>query len=757
MDVPVDPLASHAFAQTMFHLEKLGELQHPKVSFSDDFQLFAETHCQDLLGKPGLHENVYGHETVLRIASENEALKSSWSSRETDERTKAENIYQGLKSGKISKAAASHILFWLLVRFPGDSRTTSIEQSVFKGETFKEYFGFGIPKNGSEAKQKFEDFLNLRKEKLQNERDTNHDDTRRRKEGLNDVPANRDLRGPEIVNPIQELTDTEIDPNAVGPVHPSSPAVYSLDELYSVENSPLSEPFGPIDAHDLIDKNGNLNNAYAISNAVKSALTLYDTQGNLNVGRKGSGKTTLLYMSKSKGKISVTINIGVEFGSMVSLLRDQERTNYAETASQSWATVIWNSIAIVAYRHLRKDLSTIDAKDANLIEEYVQSLRSFLSRKLEGKAYSTSEFDVLDYASGDSIDFAAAMIEAAFHSDVQTGSLKSALCTLMTKVNRSVMVLIDTMEFYKVEMSDIASQCLQGLVKSTATIHRENTPVRCKLFFPGELIHQYKTHISPSIHKDFRDTKFLEWRSSELITLAAFRFRDRLSGLTGLSEWHLSEISEGDIRTSQSLFHRFLPATVTNDRGAQSEVLSYVLRHTQMTPRQLLIIMNRLGERYFKIDGNKITLRTEKVSEAEIHSVIGKTSREIYNELFRSYSGIYPDIEKLMMKTLPRLKRVFSDDELYSVYKSQEIATELGMDFEEVKYAFSDIGAVGLVDAQRSNSNSAYGVFSYMSDDRLILSASRQYCVHPIFSSVHHPQDSEYMTVYPAGASIFPS
>ncbi|WP_299825321.1 P-loop ATPase, Sll1717 family [uncultured Roseobacter sp.] len=548
--------------------------------------------------------------------------------------------------------------------------------------------------------------------------------------------------------------DSEIDPISVGPYYPTSSKLFDRDDLYRAKPIPLSEPFGPIDAHDLIDEYGNLNNAYAISNAVKSALTRYGARGNLHIGRKGTGKTTLLHMSKSRRGISVKINIGAEFGSMVSLLEDHRRTSFAETAGRVWSTVIWNSIAIVVYRHLHAGLSELDASQAELIEGYVGSLREILNRKLRSKIRSGTKVDVLDYLGGNSIDFAATMIEAAYDSDIEIDAVKSALFSLLDRSNRNVVVLIDTMEFYKVEMSKIARACLQGLVTSSAKIHRGRYPVHCKLFFPGELVHLYKTEISHSVHKDFRDAQFLEWRSNELVTLAAYRFRDRLSDLSGMPNWQLAEISEEDVSTSQSLFHRFLPASVTNDRGARSEVVSYILRHTQMTPRQLLIVLNRLGELYFEVSGHEVRHRKQKISEAEIHSVINRTSFEIYNELFRSFSGIYPPIEKLMMKVLPRLKRVFSDDELYEVYISQEIAQTFRMDFEELKYAFADIGAVGLVDLQKSNSNSAYGLFSYMSDERLILSASREYCVHPIFSAVHHPQSSQYMTVYPAGASI---
>lgn len=159
MTVPVDPSASYAFADAMRRLDELGIVLHPQSAFSENFKLFAENHRKSLLDMPGARENVYGRETILRIAQDSEALREAWSSRRTEKQAKAENAYQGLKRGNTGKPVSCHILFWLLVNFPKDPNKITIEKRVFKDKTFEEFFGFGIPNNSLVAEQQFSEFL----------------------------------------------------------------------------------------------------------------------------------------------------------------------------------------------------------------------------------------------------------------------------------------------------------------------------------------------------------------------------------------------------------------------------------------------------------------------------------------------------------------------------------------------------------------------------------------------------------------------
>jgi tetratricopeptide (TPR) repeat protein len=159
MSEKIDSLASHAFASAIDQLAEEGAIQHPQMSFLLSFKLFSEAQQHSFFKDNNPNDTVYGPETVLKVANENQAVRDTWSRRNSPARTKAENIYQGLKNGSVSKKVASHVFFWMLVRFPGDMHTIKIEKRVFKGRTFEEFFGTKIPQDQKGAERLYREFL----------------------------------------------------------------------------------------------------------------------------------------------------------------------------------------------------------------------------------------------------------------------------------------------------------------------------------------------------------------------------------------------------------------------------------------------------------------------------------------------------------------------------------------------------------------------------------------------------------------------
>lgn len=530
-----------------------------------------------------------------------------------------------------------------------------------------------------------------------------------------------------------------------------------IDEsTQSAFGQPVHNAFGPIDAKELIDESGSLSSAYVASNAIKRNLSRIGNRRSLIVGRKGSGKTTLLYMSKSKEKIDCILDIGGEFASVVDALSLERRTRFTETASRVWSTVIWNTIIVTVYDRLYSELQYLSEIDQVILHSYVDSITKDIYGRIGARRVLEAPRELADQMKNRSIKLAAAMIRAALESDLDVDQVKVIIDRLLRLSERKASVLVDTMEFYDIQLSQAASDCIRGLLHCCATLHQESDGVECRLFFPDELTHHVKTNISSSVLKDFRDVDFLSWTSSQLVCLAALRLRDRMQEYN-LPGWELHNLTFDDVGHAQSVFHRFLPTLVTNDRGVQFEVLSYILRHTQRTPRQLFIVLNWLGERYFVANGKNLDTDRPKLTESDVHAAVKRCALEIHTDVMGTYREIYPSLEKIIIKILPRLNRTFDDKELYRAFEEERIEERFSYDFEELKYALSDVGAVGVVDRFGSNNNTVSADFAYMTDQRLILSASKKYCAHPIFSSVHEPREPGDFTVFPSGSSVFDS
>ena len=159
----------------MERLAKSGDIQHPQKSFSENFKLFAESHRLQFFEAINPNDTVYGPDTILRVAEANKAVKECWSSRKTTEYTKAENIYQGLKTGAVGRDVSCHVFYWLLVCFPEDLNTIAIERRVFKEETFEEFFGFKVPQSKSDADRCYQSFFSERSDSKDSSVDQSQD------------------------------------------------------------------------------------------------------------------------------------------------------------------------------------------------------------------------------------------------------------------------------------------------------------------------------------------------------------------------------------------------------------------------------------------------------------------------------------------------------------------------------------------------------------------------------------------------------
>ena len=512
----------------------------------------------------------------------------------------------------------------------------------------------------------------------------------------------------------------------------------------------LKNLFGPIDASDLIDENGKLSSIYSLSNSFKQNIGFQ--KRSLVIGRKGSGKTTYLHMLKSRLGIKCVLDIGGEFPSVADALAEESRARYPEAAERIWSTVIWNTVILTVYQELSDQLHFLNKRDKSQLIKYVSNLESRLDYTSKGRLSKTAG-TISEKLTKGSVGLAAAMVNAALDSDINVTDVIRIIEHILNQADKKATVLIDTMEFYRVSESQAASDCLRGLMKCCAGLHLQSQRLECKLFFPDELTHYVKSKISSSVLKDFRDVQYLHWSSSELVCLAALKFRDTV-GINALPEWNLSKLLMNDSRVAQELFHRFLPITVTNDRGVKFEILSYILRHTQRTPRQFILVLNFISSHCFTVDNGQIKPVTRHISEDVIHSTIKRCAQEILTDIFATYREIYPRLEDVVSRIIPQLGRCFDDGSMWEVVNKMNIAEDFKMDYEEVKSALSDIGALGVKDLKKSNEHSVCGLFSYMTDQRLILSAGDTYCVHPIISSVYKPIKEDGLTVFPDGSSL---
>lgn len=512
----------------------------------------------------------------------------------------------------------------------------------------------------------------------------------------------------------------------------------------------ISKPFGPEVATDLLNPDGTLQAAYEISNLVKDTLKLRGSRRSLIVGRKGSGKTTLLHMMDASVSVGCILNIGVDFPEVATMLAEDSRYEFTEPAAQVWSLVIKNTVINEIYKNHYHLIESLDVKSLSFLSKYIDSINSNIQRF--GKTRLSEAADtVSDTVRNGYAGLAAAMLRSALNGNLDAEHALEIIAPRLRQAGTRVNVLIDTMEFYNIKSGKAANGCLLGLLHCCVDFHNQSDVIDCRLFFPDELSEHAERSVVNSVSKDFRDLQFLSWKAPELTCLAAMRLKDHAFNHFEI-DWAVDHVSVNDTVEAQKLLHRICPVSVTNRTGVIFESVAYMLRHTQLNPRQFLTMLNALSSEFFEIDGGMATPSSQPIKEDRFFRIVAACANQTYGDVLATFREIYPRAGSICSRLLPSLGRTFSDKELKIAFDEHRILEDFGLHFEDVKASLSDIGAVGRVIDHFSNATTKTGYFAYTSHETLHLTASYNYCVHPIFSSVHPPMENDGLTIHPVGS-----
>lgn len=155
---------------------------------------------------------------------------------------------------------------------------------------------------------------------------------------------------------------------------------------------------------------------------------------------------------------------------------------------------------------------------------------------------------------------------------------------------------------------------------------------------------------------------------------------------------------------------------------------SYVLRHTQMRPRQLIILCNEIAECAIK------SRNFPRFSESDIRAGIAAGEVKLASEILNAYAKMFPNAGRII-KVLSGLPMVFKGNEL------DRRAHESAAHWKNGTYTNSlfidlvvQLGVVGRV--RRSSGEGHHNVeFQYAQESDLLLSHRDDCAIHPMFFS----------------------
>lgn len=317
--------------------------------------------------------------------------------------------------------------------------------------------------------------------------------------------------------------------------------------------------------------------------------------------------------------------------------------------------------------------------------------------------------------------------------------------------DKASVITFDNVEDHKFE--DLQNAVLAGLCAATGDIINAPTgPLDVKLCLPAEVFPSLSTVLFRP-DKDFHTKQYLHWNAEELMHLAAHRLK------TYLEIYHpasVAEFAEADI-TERSVLKQFwssfLPSKLTNSVGIDEDPLTYILRHTQMLPRQLLSILNNIAALKLR-DG----VTEVKFDEADIVAGVMKSEEINKNAVLSMYIRRYPYVRDLCSLVLPRLTPVFSYGSLQSIWQSsaKKQMEEMNCpDFLQFWQLMLSTGALGVVESSSKSDFYVVGRFEYNTEHQLYISDKDNLCVHPMFSRIYNVKRNGFdRVILPRGSDF---
>lgn len=537
----------------------------------------------------------------------------------------------------------------------------------------------------------------------------------------------------------------------------------SINELLR-DHFTKDEPLGPTQAFRDVDE------------ASKEVFTAYFDAHNypfkqlsknptMIVGRRGSGKTDALLsypMRANKVKKAYKPIVYFEaskaatlFDTLVTKISSQVHIDMprpmVEAVSLLWSNIFWTCVFSAIVSENPKD----DSKEKIILASYIAG---FGIPPTQQDPYQIALKVVLKYQelfntsyseSGLNLFSVLPIIQV---SEVSNEDAHFAALSWLKNNSQQAIILFDSFE--ELNLNNLDNKlAIAAFLKAVGEFQQPGVPVDMRCCIPAE-IYFLLLEVSSNAMKDFKRTNILQWTAGELLRLAAIRYQKFIE------LWYPEEFSKLikpfplDSRSSVTEFwNQILPATVPNTRKDQRErTIPYILRHTQLLPRQILAILNNILSTHVQTMD-----RPDKVDSDIVRSQINETEAKLVTQIISSYSKIWPEAESQIKKVLSNFgSNIVSYGAIHSAMNQSGIKGQGGIhDQHDLFKLLSELGVIGRL--TKKSTEYATGVFEYSRPHKINFNAHDMICIHPLFTEVYSvistntlPED--YLPVKPMGA-----
>ena len=452
----------------------------------------------------------------------------------------------------------------------------------------------------------------------------------------------------------------------------------------------------------------------------------------LIIGRRGAGKTALSQFFSFQQLMPNVTTIEVDEPAAFQQLMSKMAESAASTREVAiprlvkiWDFVIWSTI----FWQLQDKDPRIKA--ACLAFDQNENVSTFIRHVLKTLV---SEFLQPDNDLANELE--------DFISNERTQRAKKAVLEVV-KGNK-VIIALDTMENYAVR-DESMMRSMGALIQCASRFNRDYARhgIYLKVFIMAEIFPYLKEEVSLNPLKFIHDEIYLQWRPKDLMRLISWRYDRYLkeNGLmistTGQVDWD----NHHDVLKEK--WEPYWGKKLQTRQGLLEETFPYVLRHTQLRPRQLIVLCNSVAKH--AQDGETFP----KFGLESIIEGIQRAEKRLAEEVMNSYSSVYPGAARIA-EALSGLPLIFKGNELDK--RAPQTASQWPAG-EYSSYAFrqfvSELGIVGRVRNVSDKTGIVEADFEYAGDSRISLLVTDMCVIHPMFYKKLNIRMTKNLCVYP--------
>lgn len=434
----------------------------------------------------------------------------------------------------------------------------------------------------------------------------------------------------------------------------------------------------------------------------------------LIIGRRGSGKTSLTRFFGFQHSYTNARWIDVdepseyeEVLSNVSLATGNTSEGAISKLVSIWEHIIWT----VIFDEL-KDVSPA-IKKAAIVREKQTSITRLIRDILRGLLKRLTASDTV-----------ADDLESYLESETFLEAKKESLAFLK---HTPLFLAMDSLERYDIQnepLMEATAALIEAASKFKTKYSKHNLFV--KVFISAEIFPYIAEQYINNSLKYIQEAVYLHWRPRDLVRFLCWRLYKHVDTLGRPIPNHISRLDWADF--DQVFSQVWIPyfGELLNSRESMEErVFPYILRHTQMRPRQLVVLCNAIARRA----GTSVPSANPSLI---IASAIYGNERSLATEVMNSYSKVYNNVGvilstlsgqpmrfqgKLLDRLAPRTSSAWAED--YSPLRFRQLVAELGI-----------VGSIRSVDEGR---RIIAADFEYNKEDRLTINDDTDCVIHPMF------------------------